>query len=154
MEINIYTILYTLGIGILGYFLRDVYKATKKRFVKGDKPKTTLNYSYHHKSTSGTYPRTYTFKSSLLFKNIDTEPIYEITINQVKNGKIVKLKNVDNLIPNKEILIEDQLEIPFEDTGSKPKEAEKILPEIFRIPQLIVVYKDKNGHSYKSKLNK
>jgi hypothetical protein len=143
MEINIYTIIYTLGIGLLGYFLRDIYN-----------PRKTLRYSYQHKTTSGTYPRIYTFKNRIHFKNIDTQPIYEVEINQTKNGVSINLKSLDNLFPNEEIIIEDQLEIPFEDTGNKPKEAEKMLPENFITPKLLVEFKNKSGHKYKSKFSK
>ena len=154
MEVNIYTIIYTLGIGLLAYFLRDIYNFIKKKLIKGDRPRTMLRYSYQHKITSGTYPRVYTFKSNIHFKNIDTQPIYEVAINEIKDGATVNLKKLDNLPPNEEIIIEDQLKIPFVDTGSKPKEAEQMLPENFKAPKLFIEFKTKSGHKYKSKLNK
>lgn len=154
MEINIYTIIYTLVIGLLSYFLRDIYNFLKKKLIKDDRPRTTLRYSYQHNMTSGTHPRVYTFKSHIHFKNIDNQPIYEVAIIQIKDESTVKIKNLDNLPPNEEIIIEDQLEIPFGETGSKPKEAEKMLPVNFKTPKLLVEFKNKSGHKYKLKLDK
>lgn len=154
MKIDIYTIIYTLGIGLLGYFLRDIYNFIKKKCIKGDKPKTSLNYTYRHKSTSGTYPRNYTFNSKVHFKNIDTEPIYAVEINQIKAEETIILKTLDSLPPNQEVIIEDKLEIPFGDTGSKPKEAEQTLSVDFRTPNLLVKFQNKNGHKFNKKLDK
>jgi hypothetical protein len=153
MKIDIYTIIYTLGIGLLGYFLRDIYNFIKKKLIKGDKPKTSLSYSYRHKSTSGTYPRNYSFNSIILFKNIDTEPIYEVKIYQIKSEETIVLKSLDSLPPNQELIIENKIEIPFGDTGSQPKEAEKTLPVDFKTPNLKIKFQNKNGHKYQKSID-
>ncbi len=153
MKIDIYTIIYTLGIGLFGYFLRDIYNFIKKKFIKGDTPKTSLRYSYRHKSTSGTYPRNYSFNSKILFKNIDTEPIYDVKIYQIKAEETILLKSLDSLPPNQELILEDKIEIPFGDTGSQPKEAEKTLPVDFRTPNVHVKFQSKNGHKFNKSLD-
>jgi len=154
MELNIYTILYTLVIGLLGYFLRDLYNYAKKKTIRAEKPKNSLKYSYGHKMTSGTYPRMYSFNSSLIFKNIDTEPFYDITIDQIIDGSSNSLKSTENLNPGEKIKIVDKIEIPYGNDGSKPKEAEEKLPETFKNPDIIVTFINKNGHKYNSTLKK
>lgn len=104
--------------------------------------------------TSGTYPRMYSFNSSLIFKNIDTEPFYDITIDQIIDGSSNSLKSIENLNPGEKIKIVDKIEIPYGDDGSKPKEAEEKLPENFKNPDIIVTFINKNGHKYNSTLKK
>ncbi len=153
MEITIYSVLYTLGIGLFGYFLRDIYNYIKKRTLKGTKPKTILNHSYRHKYAVGTNPRVYTFESKIVFKNIDTEPVYDITINQKIERELIRLKYLENLIPNDEIIIADKIDVPHGHSGNETKEAEKKLPEKFTNPDIEVSFKNKNGHKFKAKLN-
>lgn len=153
MRIDLSSILYTLGIGLLGYFLRDIYNFIKKKLIKGDKPRTSLRYSYRHKSTSGTNPRKYTFYSKIKFKNIDTQPLYDVNINLVKAQETILLTSVDSLPPNEEIIIDDKIEVAYGDFGNKPKEAEKTLPVDFKTPNLIVKFQNKNGHKFNNKLD-
>lgn len=152
MEMNIKTILYTLVVGLISYFLRDLYGYVKRQVIKGDKPKLSLNHSYRHKMTHGTNPRLYRFKSSLIIKNIDTIPLYDVQIQQIINGQTKTISQQESLNVQEVIKINNEFEIPYGQNGNLIKEAEEQLPESFRKPEITVSFSNKNGHKFKKQL--
>lgn len=149
MKFDIYKALYTLLIGLLGYFLRDVYNWTKRKLIKGVRPKLSIKYTFRHTATLGTHPRMYTFESLMVVQNIDTRPIYNIVISRQENGELTEIESKELLSSTEKIEIKDSINVPFGDIGSKRKEAEKELKESFKDPHIIVSYEDENGHKYK-----
>lgn len=154
MKLDFINILYTLGIGIIGYFTRDVYNLIKRKYFKGEKPKVILKYSYRHFSTHGSNPRLYGFTSKIIIQNIDLVPLYNIRLVQKLDDIEKVIRNIELLSPTEKIEINNEKEVEYGSIGDNIKEAEQQLPDNFTSPNLILYFKDKNGHKFKSVLNK
>ena len=92
MDPTIKKIIESVTILFVGYFLRDLYIWLKKLLVPKKKPKIFVEYTYNHKSTTGTYPRNYEFKSHLVIHNIDSETIYNVKVYKYENNKNDKIE--------------------------------------------------------------
>ena len=147
MDIN--TILFSLGVGVAGYFLRDIYNYSKKKFFKGSSPKTSLKYEFRHRATGGTNPRRYTFISELTFKNIDTIPIYDVELFLIRDGGKRKIKECEYLGPNCEIRKAEERIVNYQVQGNYPDEAQKLLLSEFTNPNILVTFRNKDGHRFR-----
>jgi hypothetical protein len=148
MEDTITKILYTILIGLIGYFTRDVYNYLKRKFIKSTKPKIVLEYNYRARSAHGTNPRLYKFLGTLLIQNIATQPVYSLQLIHTED----KIKNTilteNHLSPNEKKEISTEIEVPYGETGADYEGAKTALPDKFKMPEYKLYYKDENGHKY------
>ena len=152
MEENLTKILYTILIGLIGYFTRDVYNYFKRKFFKSTKPKLVLEYSYKGGSAHGINPRLYRFFGKLLIQNIDAQPIYNLRLIHTENEIKDTILRENHLSPNDKKEISTKIEIPFGETGKDFAGAEAELPEKFKNPNYKLYFENKNGHKYSEKV--
>ncbi len=152
MEDTLTKILYTVLIGLIGYFTRDIYNYLKRKFIKSTKPKIVVEYNYRARSAHGTNPRLYKFLGQLLIQNIDTQPVYKLELIHTED----KIKNTilteNYLSPNAKKEISKEIEVPYGETGANYEGAETVLPDEFKKPDYKLYYEDKNGHKYTQKV--
>jgi len=137
-----------LAIGLLGFFLRDVYNYLKRKYIKSKKPKVVLEYEVTAKGAHGSNPRIYEFKSNLIIQNIDTIPVYNLRVIQNLNSKSNEIYHENYLSPNEKKEIKKEIEVPFGKIGTKYEEAKQVLPEDFKLPDMLLRFEDSDGHKY------
>lgn len=141
-----------LSIGLIGFFLRDVYNYVKRKFIKSKKPKVVLEYEVIAKGAHGSSPRIYEFKSILLIQNIDTIPIYNLRIFQNLNSKTSEIFHENYLSPNEKKEISQEIEVPFGEIGTNYEEAKQVIPKSFKMPDYVLRFEDSDGHKYTHKV--
>ena len=137
-----------LAIGLLGFFLRDVYNYVKRKFIKSKKPKVVLEYEVTAKGAHGSNPRIYEFRSNFLIQNIDTIPVYNLRVIQNLNSKSKEIFRENYLSPNEKKEIKKEIEVPFGKIGTNYEEAKQVIPEDFKQPDLVLKFEDSDGHNY------
>lgn len=141
-----------LTIGLLGFFLRDVYNYVKRKFIISKKPKVVLEYEVSRKGTHGSNPIIYKFRSILLIQNIDTIPVYNLRVIQNLNSKSKEVFRENYLSPNEKKEIKKEIEVPFGKNGTNYEEAKQVIPKDFKQPDLILKFEDSDGHKYSNKV--
>lgn len=123
MDEIVINIIIGLAIGLLGFFLRDVYNYVKRKFIKSKKPKVVLEYEVITKGAHGSNPRIYEFRSNLLIQNIDTIPVYNLKVYQKLNSKSSEVFHENYLSPNEKKEIKKEMQVPFGKLGTNYEEA-------------------------------
>lgn len=109
-----------------------------------------VEYRYKYFSAWGENPRKYKFKSTLCVQNIDTIPVYDISIYKY-TGKTIGSTFIDkvSLKPDEKIENEEDQIIEYGDGNNNPEEAKKLLTQIFTNPKILIYLKNKNGKLFK-----